>query len=56
MMVMMTKNTFPVVEAQDAIHHNGFMMIKIEIIIVTRMTRMVLIPILIGMMMMMMMQ
>ena len=28
MMVIMTKNTYPVVEAQDTIHHNGFMMIK----------------------------
>ena len=31
-------NTYPLVNAQDTIHHNGFMMIKIEIIIVTRMT------------------
>ena len=30
MMVMMTKNTYPVVETQDTIHHNGFMMIKIR--------------------------
>ena len=29
-MVMMTTNTYPVVEAQDTIHHYGLMMIKIR--------------------------